>query len=66
MNRSTPGLPVHHQLPEFTQTASKYGQITEPLSTLVPQVDMGNHKRVFRINDMSRTWHSAQDILTIK
>ncbi|XDA88495.1 hypothetical protein R6Z07F_018143 [Ovis aries] len=22
MNRSTPGLPVHHQLPEFTQTAS--------------------------------------------
>ena len=22
MNRSTPGLPVHHQLPEFTQTMS--------------------------------------------
>ena len=22
MNRSTPGLPVHHQLPEFTQTHS--------------------------------------------
>ena len=21
MNRSTPGLPVHHQLPEFTQTS---------------------------------------------
>jgi len=20
MNRSTPGLPIHHQLPEFTQT----------------------------------------------
>ena len=20
MNRNTPGLPVHHQLPEFTQT----------------------------------------------
>ena len=20
MNRSTPGFPVHHQLPEFTQT----------------------------------------------
>ena len=20
MNRSTPGLPVHHQLPDFTQT----------------------------------------------
>ena len=23
MNRSTPGLPVHHQLPEFTQTHSE-------------------------------------------
>ena len=23
MNHSTPGLPVHHQLPEFTQTLSK-------------------------------------------
>ena len=23
MNRSTPGLPVHHQLPEFTQTSIK-------------------------------------------
>ena len=23
MNRSTPGLPVHHHLPEFTQTHEK-------------------------------------------
>ena len=23
MNRSTPGLPVHHQLPEFTQTHAR-------------------------------------------
>jgi len=28
MNRSTPGLPVHHQLPEFTQT-QWYPIITE-------------------------------------
>ena len=27
MNRSTPGLPVHHQLPEFTQT--HYHQVNE-------------------------------------
>ena len=28
MNRSTPGLPVHHQLPEFTQThAHQVGDI---------------------------------------
>ena len=25
MNRSTPGLPVHHQLPEFTQTPGVTG-----------------------------------------
>ena len=25
MNRSTPGLPVHHQLPEFTQTLHLMG-----------------------------------------
>ena len=24
MNRSMPGLPVHHQLPEFTQTHKKH------------------------------------------
>ena len=24
MNRSMPGLPVHHQLPEFTQTYAEY------------------------------------------
>ena len=24
MNRSMPGLPVHHQLPEFTQTQSRW------------------------------------------
>ena len=29
MNRSTAGLPVHHQLPEFTQT---YGPEIESLS----------------------------------
>ena len=26
MNRSTPGLPVHHQLPEFTQTQRPLSQ----------------------------------------
>ena len=28
MNRSTPGLPVHHQLPEFTQTNVSEYQIS--------------------------------------
>ena len=39
MNRSTPGLPVHHQLPEFTQThVHRVGdaiQPSHPLSSLL-------------------------------
>ena len=31
MNRSTPGLPVHHQLPEFTQThVHRVGDVIQP------------------------------------
>ena len=40
MNRSTPGLPVHHQLPEFTQTHARWVsdaiQPSHPLSSLSP------------------------------
>ena len=40
MNRSTPGLPVHHQLPEFTQThthrVSDAIQPSPPLSSPSP------------------------------
>ena len=40
MNRSTPGLPVHHQLPEFTQThVHRVGgaiQPSHPLSSPSP------------------------------
>ena len=44
MNRSTPGLPVHHQLPEFTQThvhrVSDAIQPSHPLSSpsLLPPI----------------------------
>ena len=34
MNRSTPGLPVHHQLPEFTQTHVHLSHNVLPLRTL--------------------------------
>ena len=41
MNRSTPGLPVHHQLPEFTQTHVHWVgdaiQPSHPLSSSCPQ-----------------------------
>ena len=37
MNRSTPGLPVHHQLPEFTQThAHRVGDAIQPSHPLFP------------------------------
>ena len=42
MNRSTPGLPVHHQLPEFTQTHVHWVgdaiQSSHPLSSPSPPV----------------------------
>ena len=37
MNRSTPGLPVHHQLPEFTQThVHQVGDAIQPSHPVVP------------------------------
>ena len=36
MNRSTPGLPVHHQLPEFTQThVHRVSDAIQPISSSV-------------------------------
>ena len=37
MNRSTPGLPVHHQLPEFTQThVHRVGDAIQPFMLCHP------------------------------
>ena len=36
MNRSMPGLPVHHQLPEFTQTLGKLSVHPTSSSSVVP------------------------------
>ena len=37
MNRSTPGLPVHHQLPEFTQThVHRVSDAIQPSHPLLP------------------------------
>ena len=53
MNRSTPGLPVHHQLPEFTQThvhrVSDAIQLSHPLlspSPLAP--NPSQHQSLFQ------------------
>ena len=53
MNRSTPGLPVHHQLPEFTQThihrVSDAIQPSHPLSSLFPPaLNLTQHQGLFQ------------------
>ena len=51
MNRSTPGLPVYHQLPEFTQThvhrVSDAIQPSHPLSSPSPPAPIPPSIRVF-------------------
>ena len=53
MNRSTPGLPVHHQLPEFTQThvhrVSDAIQPSHPLlSPSPPALNLSQHQSLFQ------------------
>ena len=53
MNRSTPGLPVHHQLPEFTQThihrVSDAIQTSHPLSSPSPPApNASQHQSLFQ------------------
>ena len=53
MNRSTPGLPVHHQLPEFTQTHIHWVgdaiQPSHPLSsTSPPAPNPSQHQGLFQ------------------
>ena len=53
MNRSTPGLPLHHQLPEFTQThvhrVSDAIQPSHPLlSPSPPAPNPSQHQSLFQ------------------
>ena len=53
MNRSMPGLPVHHQLPEFTQThvhgVSDAIKPSHPLSSLSPPApNPSQHQGLFK------------------
>ena len=52
MNHSTPGLPVHHQLPEFTQThvhrVSNAIQPSHPLSSPSPAPNPSQHEGLFQ------------------
>ena len=53
MNRSTPGLAVHHKLPEFTQTdAHRVGDAIQPshplLSSSPPAPNPSKHQGLFQ------------------
>ena len=52
MNRSSPGLPVHHQLLEFTQThvhwVSDAIQPSHPLSSPSPALNLSQHQGLFK------------------
>ena len=54
MNRSTPGLPVHHQLPEFTQThvhqvGDAIQTLSHPLSSSSPPArNISQHQGLFK------------------
>ena len=52
VNRSMPGLPVHHQLPEFTQTHVHQVidaiQPSHPLSAPSPAFNLSQHQGLFQ------------------
>ena len=52
MNCSTPGFPVHHQLPEFTQTHVHWVgdaiQPSHPLSSSPPAFNLSQHQGLFK------------------
>ena len=53
VNHRTPGLPVHHQLPEFTQThAHRVGDTNQPshplLSPSPPALNLSQHQGLFK------------------
>ena len=57
MNRSTPGLPVHHQLPEFTQThVHRVGDAIQPsrplLSPSPPAPNPSQHQSLFPMSQL--------------
>ena len=67
MNRSTSGLPVHHQLPEFTQThihwVSDAIQPSHPLSSLSPPaLNPSQHQNFFQWVNSSREVAKVLDV----
>ena len=65
MNCSTPGLPVHHQLPESTQTHVHWvGDTIQPshplLSPFSPALNLSQHQGLFK---WVSSWHQVAKVL---
>ena len=65
MDCSTPGLPVHHQLPDFTQTHSHWVsdaiQLSHPLSSPSPPTfNLSQHQGLFKWVSSSFELHLAK------
>ena len=61
MNCSTPGLPVHHQLPEFTQTyVHQVSDAIQPSNLLSPPCppapNPSHHQRLFNESTLRMRW----------
>ena len=68
MNRSTPGLPVHHQLPESTQThvhqVNDAIQPSHPLSSpSPPALNLSQHQGFFQ---WVSSWHQVTKVLEFR
>ena len=68
MNRSTPGLPVHHQLPEFTQThvhwVSNAIQPSHPLSS--PSSPAPNPSQLQSLFQWVNSLHEVAKVLEVQ
>ena len=57
MNHSTPGLPVHHQLPEFTQT--HIHRVSDAIQPREYQIVRTHTKETTWIQDLASPYHSS-------
>ena len=69
MNRSTPGLPVHHQLPEFTQTVHWVGDAIQPSHPLSspspPALNLSQHQGLFKWVFTSKKLNLKQEMRVV-
>ena len=70
MNHSMPGLPVHHQLPEFTQAhAHRVSDVIQPshplLSPSPPAPNPSQHQGLFQLVSSSHEWIRIQNAKTL-